>query len=205
MYAPKYAQNTDPLAARQFIKDNGFAILISLTGGQLWATHIPMILSEDSSKLSGHVSKANKQWKGFETNTADVLAIFNGPHTYISSSWYDHENVPTWNYIAVHVYGSIRIIEGDELYESIRQLTHKYEQHSEKPVSVETMTPDYVRRELNGLVGFEIEIKNIEATYKLSQNRDAENHKRIVTELEKRADSASIEVAELMKITKKND
>ena len=88
------------------------------------ATHIPLELSKNKlgkDILQGHVSKANPQWHHFKNNT-EVLAIFTGPHGYISSSWYDFEEVPTWNYIAVHVYGTIKIIEGEELYNSLKQL-----------------------------------------------------------------------------------
>lgn len=198
MFTPKIYQNNDPSSIREFISRNGFGILTTQAEGKIWATHIPMILSGDGTKLSGHVSKANKQWKDFGSS-GEVLAIFHGPHTYISSSWYDHENVPTWNYQAVHVYGTIRIIEGDELYSSLKHLVDKYEHDSEKPVSIETMSAEYVRREMNGIVGFEVAITRIESTNKLSQNRDEKNHGLIIDELEKRGDTGSIEIAELMK------
>src|SRR5690349_18720896 len=107
MYTPKIYQDNNPASIRKFIHENGFGILVSITGGQLWATHIPIMLSDDGTKLIGHVSRGNKQWKDF--GTQEVLTIFSGPHTYVSSSWYDHENVPTWNYLTVHVYGTIRI------------------------------------------------------------------------------------------------
>ena len=198
MFTPKIYQNNDLASIHEFIRKNGFGILISQAEGKIWATHIPLVLSPDGSKLSGHISKANKQWKDFESES-EVLAIFSGPHTYISSSWYDHQNVPTWNYQAAHVYGTVRIIENDELYESLDQLVTKYEQASENPVSLETMTPDYVRREMKGIVGFEVAITRIESTNKLSQNRDDKNHERIVNELEKRGDTGSKEIAGLMK------
>jgi transcriptional regulator len=211
MYTPKIYQINDHAFVQDFIRKNGFGILISQAEEKIWATHIPIMLSEDGSKLSGHISKANKQWKGFESG-GEVLAIFSGPHTYISSSWYDHQNVPTWNYQAVHVYGTIRIIESDQLYDSLKHLVDKYELASENPVSMETMTPDYVRREMKGVVGFEMTITSVECTNKLSQNRDDKNHERIVNELQKRGDVGSKEIAELMnadrcpvRITKDND
>lgn len=198
MYTPKPFQNTDLSSVKDFIRHNGFGILVSQKEGQLAATHIPMLLSEEGTCLTGHISRGNRQWKDVGSSS-EVLAIFNGPHAYISSSWYDHENVPTWNYIAVHVYGVIRIIEGDELLESLRHLVDKYEQHSEKPVSVEKMSPDFLKKEIRGIVGFEITITNIEAAYKLSQNRDKANHDNIIQELEKRGDASSKEIAEAMK------
>jgi transcriptional regulator len=200
MYIPKYAENNEVPAIIDFIKHHAFGILVSQSEYKLVATHIPLEFSTDNTKLFGHISKANPQWKNFN-NSAEVLAIFTGPHAYISSSWYDHENVPTWNYIAAHVYGKISIIEGEELYQSLKRLTDKYEASSSKPISVEGMSPEYVRKSIKGLVGFEIEITNIEAAYKLSQNRDQKNHQRIIQELEKREDENSLRVAEEMRRT----
>jgi len=109
------------------------------------ATHIPIPLDKNengNSILVGHISKSNPQWKNF-INDNEVLAIFNGPHSYISSSWCDHENVPTWNYIAVHIYGKIKIIEGEKLIEPLTNLLDKYEKKSEKPVSVTSMSQKF--------------------------------------------------------------
>jgi transcriptional regulator len=199
MFVPRAFQNTNHDEVRSFIEGNSFGILVSQSGGKLWGSHIPLLLSEDGSKLHGHVSKANQQWKDLEAS--EVLVIFNGPHTYISSSWYDHENVPTWNYIAVHVYGTVKLIEGEALRHSLSVLVNKYEKNSANPVSMETMTPEYVADSIRGLVGFEIQINRIEAAYKLSQNRDQKNHEAIVSQLEKRNDPESTQVAAAMKAT----
>lgn len=198
MYTPKLnrKENTEELHA--FIRMNGFGILVSTVAGKPWASHIPLLLSADGKKLSGHIARGNKQWKEWNTET-EILAIFSGPHTYISSSWYDHENVPTWNYIAVHVYGQLKILSDQELLHSLKELTDKYEKQSERPVSVEKMNPDFVKKEMLGIVGFEIEITKIEATYKLSQNRDAKNHDAIVSQLEKSKDHNSTAIAHEMK------
>jgi transcriptional regulator len=199
MYVPKNFQNSDPAQIKDFIQANGFAILVSEGESRLVATHIPLELDESGSKLSGHISKANPQWKNFNPDK-EILAIFPGPHAYISSSWYNHENVPTWNYIAVHVYGVIRFIEGEELVKSLKHLVDKYEKHSEHPVSIEKMSPDYFLKQVTGLVGFEITITKIEAAYKLSQNRDKVNHESIVHQLEKRNYGDDVKVAEAMKV-----
>jgi transcriptional regulator len=198
MYTPKIYQDHDPESIQKFIRDNGFGILISTVNGELWATHTPMMLSNDGSKLIGHISRGNKQWKDTSGFT-NVLAIFNGPHTYVSSSWYNHVNVPTWNYLAVHAYGTVHIIEGEELYASLGELVDKYEKASEHPISMTTMTREYVTREMKGVTGFEISIQRIEATRKLSQNRDDVNHQRIVEQLEKKEDQGAREIAALMK------
>lgn len=198
MYTPKYAQNDDVSTIKAFIRENSFGILVSNSSQKLIATHIPLEFSLDESKLLGHISRANHQCKTFSPKS-EVLVIFNGPHAYISSSWYDHENVPTWNYIAAHVYGNIRVIEGDELYQSLKHLVHRYESSSAHPVSVESMSPEYVHKSMQGLVGFEIEITEIEATYKLSQNRDQKNHESIMLALEKKKDLGSQQIAAEMK------
>jgi transcriptional regulator len=197
MYRPKFAKNEDVASIREFIRQNSFGIIVSQSGGKLMASHIPLELQHES-KLLGHVSRANHQWKNFEMGS-EVLAIFNGPHAYISSSWYDHENVPTWNYIAVHVYGTIRIIDGDELLNSLKKMVDKYEVTSQHPVSIEAMSSDYVRKSLDGIVGFEISITRMEASYKLSQNRDMKNQLAIRNELEKRGDPSSVQLAAEMK------
>ena len=95
MYTPKSFRNDNPEELKNFIRNNGFGILVSHVAGKLWGTHIPMILNEDGNTLTGHVARGNIQWKYIES-APDVLVIFTGPHAYVSSSWYDHENVPTW-------------------------------------------------------------------------------------------------------------
>ena len=198
MYVPPLYKNEDQQAIRSFIDQNGFANLVSLVNGKLWATHLPLMFSKDQTTLYGHFSRANEQWRNIADND-EVLAIFNGPHAYISSSWYNHENVPTWNYIAVHVYGKARIITGDELVASLADLTDKYEKHSTNPVSVSRMTPAYVEKEIRGLVGFAMQVDRIKAANKLSQNRDKVNHEQIIAQLQKRNEGSDIAVAEAMK------
>jgi transcriptional regulator len=201
MYIPGLFKLTDSESIREFIDHNGFGILISTMNGKFWATHVPMLLSKDKDQkdiLTGHLSKANFQWKEFE-KSKEVMAVFTGNHSYISSSWYDHENVPTWNYLAVHVYGSIRIIEGDELRAELTKLVNKYESGLPNPVSVERMTESFVQREMNGIVGFKISITEIQAAQKLSQNRDDKNYLRIIEGLENKGDKDSLEIARIMK------
>lgn len=200
MYIPDIYKNENQEEINTFLKENSFGILINQTEGKLWATHIPLELDTDTEGkpvLQGHLSKENPQWKGF-TDNDNVLAVFSGPHSYISSSWYDHENVPTWNYIAVHVYGKIKIIEGEAAMESLKKLVDKYEKNSEKPVRIEDLSQQTMMQ-TRGIVAFEIEIKEIQATKKMSQNRDDKNYKKIISELEKTQKNQSIAVANEMK------
>jgi transcriptional regulator len=197
MYVDKSNRNENTDELQEFIRQNGFSILVSTVEGKPWATHIPLLLSSDGKKLSGHLAKGNKQWKEWNDNT-EVLAIFSGAHTYISSSWYDHENVPTWNYIAVHACGTLRILSQEELIDSLKSLTNKYEKASQHPVTVEGMSKDFLSKELLGIVGFEITITKLEAAYKLSQNRDDKNYKEIIHQLNERPDADSHKIAEEM-------
>lgn len=203
MYIPKLYRNTDFPEIEKFLKQHSFAALISLHEGKHCATHLPLELEINSlgeKVMWGHLSKANPQWKSFDEN-GEVMAIFTGPHSYISSSWYDHVNVPTWNYIAVHVYGKVKLIEGDQLYEALRRLVNKYEVISKNPVSIDTMPVEFVRKEIKGVVGFEISVEKIEAAWKLSQNRNDANYLNIIAELEKLNDLNATLVAEEMKKT----
>ncbi|MCE2896117.1 MAG: FMN-binding negative transcriptional regulator [Flammeovirgaceae bacterium] len=196
MYTPAYAKNENEEDLKDFIRKNGFGIVVSTVDGKLWATHIPLILV--GGKLQGHISRGNKQWRALPQNE-EVMVIFLGPHTYVSSSWYDHENVPSWDYVAVHVYGKAHMQSEEELIESLRQLTNKYEKDSVHPVSIDTMSEKFLHAELRGTIGFEITIERMEASYKLSQNRDEKNHTQIISELEKRGDENSVSVANEMR------
>jgi transcriptional regulator len=199
MFIPELYKNEDKEAIRTFLKANAFGILINQTNGKLWATHIPLELeinSEGEEVLMGHISKENPQWTTFESDD-QVLAVFTGPHSYISPSWYDHENVPTWNYTAVHVYGKIKIIEGDAVIDSLTKLVDKYEQNSKCPVRVADFSKKTMMQ-TRGIVAFEIKIEEIQAQNKLSQNRDDKNHANIISELEKTENPQSMAVAKEM-------
>ena len=136
-------------------------------------------------------------WKTFEKNP-EILVIFQGPHTYISPTWYNHVNVPTWNYQAVHVYGNPRVVtDHDETYNLLKKLIKRHEASS--PYRLEGLPQDFVEKEMKGIVAFQIETTRIEANYKLSQNRDHEDYHNIISRLEERGDEMSHGVAEAMK------
>jgi transcriptional regulator len=201
MYIPSYYRNENLDEVKEFIRANSFAILINEVEGRPWATHIPLLLGNNkqgAEVLAGHISKANKQWKSFTTEK-EVLVIFSGAHSYISSSWYDHENVPTWNYEAVHVYGKITLIEGEELRSWMNTLVNTFESGMKHPVDMEKMSQDYVKDHLKGIVGFEITITDVQAVAKLSQNRDAVNLQRITKGLEEKGDADSLAMAKRLK------
>jgi len=204
MFIPDIYKNENHEEIKDFLQKNSFGILVNQTYGKLWATHIPLELDTNENGkqvLYGHIAKENPQWEGFADND-EVLAIFTGAHSYISSSWYDHENVPTWNYIAVHVYGTIKIIEGEAVVESLKKLVDKYEQNSENPVRVEDFSKKTMMQ-TRGIVAFEIEIEEIQAQHKLSQNRDKKNYDNIISELKKTKNPQATTVAnEMLKCRK---
>lgn len=201
MYTPAHYKNQNIAEVKEFLKQNSFGILVSQVEGRPWATHIPLELDMDESGndvLVSHIAKANPQWKFFSNDT-EVLCIFNGPHSYVSSSWYEKEEVPTWNYIAVHVYGKLKILDEAAVLASMHKLVDKYEQQSECPVSVAELSPKTMKQ-VKGVVGFQIAITDIQATKKLSQGRK-HDHPRIIEELEKR-DPQSVAIAQAMKENK---
>lgn len=199
MYIPPHYNNHNIEEIKDFLRSNSFGILINIVDNKPWGTHIPLELETDGQGkdiLVGHIAKANPQWQNF-SDQSEVLCIFNGPHAYVSSSWYKEEEVPTWNYIAVHVYGSLTILTEEETMESMYRLVDKYERDSKHPVSLKNLSPKTLRQ-VKGVVGFKILISDIQATYKLSQTRLADHHK-IISELEERPDSGSKRIAGHMK------
>lgn len=199
MYTPSHYKNENLDEVREFIVQNSFGILINQTDGRPWATHIPLELDIDAKGkeiLVGHISKANPQWKSF-VEDEEVLAIFSGPHSYVSSSWYKEEEVPTWNYIAVHVYGKIQILNEGAVLDSLHKLVDKYEKTSTNPVSIHNLSHKTMRQ-IKGIIGFQINISDIQATYKLSQTRP-EDHPKIIEELQKTNNPGSHEIANRIK------
>ena len=180
-----------------FIKQNNFAALVTFDGEKPIATHTPVevVESENGWTIYGHISRANPQWETF--SELEIFLIFQGAHTYISPRWYNHINVPTWNYMLVHVYGKVRLLQGDELFELLSRLVRSHEANSQ--YRLESLPQDFVRKEMKGVVGFAIDVTRVDAGYKLSQNRNDEDHENIVRELNKRGDADSVKVASAMR------
>ena len=198
MYIPKLYREEDREKILEFLKQNNFPALVTYDGEKPIATHLPVevIEAEDGAlTVVGHMSRANPQWKSF--GGQEVLLIFQGPHTYISPRWYDHVNVPTWNYMMVHLYGKVRLVEGDELYSLMSRLVQKHEVQTS--YNLESLPEDFVKKEMKGIVGFAVDVTRVEASYKLSQNRNDADHENIIRELEERGDEQSAGVAKAMR------
>ncbi len=201
MYIPHYYKNENVEEIKEFITQHSFGILVNLLDRKPWATHTPLELDEDSEGkpiLVGHIAKANPQGRSFTSNSK-VLCIFNGPHAYISSSWYKEEEVPTWNYIAVHVYGTLKVLSEEETMGFLHKLVDKYEKDSKHPISLKDMSPKTLRQ-VKGVIGFSIEVEEVQAAYKLSQSRP-QDHGQIIEELQQRTDAGSQSIAKKINST----
>lgn len=205
MYIPPRYQVTDDAAIDAFLRTYGFGTLVSHGTGGLMATHLPFELWRDpdgTRRLCGHVSRANPQWHQLE-EVGEALVVVLGPHTYISPTWYDHPNVPTWNYQAVHAYGTVRTIhDPGELALDLRALTQHHEPPSQPDprFDLDAMPADLRAAQLRGIVGLELTVNRIEAAFKLSQNRHDADRARIVQALRSRGDDASRAIADAIEV-----
>lgn len=199
MYIPEHFRVRHHEEAIAFMRANPFAILISTTSEGPFGTHVPVVIREDGEKMliRGHVAKANPHWRYLEEQ-ADCLMIFHGPHAYVSASNYaTRENVPTWNYGAVHAYGRARTFhEPDRLLGVLHELIPTFEAaYAEQWNGLDEA---YRSRMLTHIVGFEIEVAKLEAKFKLSQNRTRDEQQRVIDSLGKAQDTTVVGTAELM-------
>lgn len=203
MYTPEFMRMDDPEALRVFLRDNSFGILFSRPeAGDLVATHLPMLLAEDPPNplgaLIGHMAIGNTQWQGLDGQS--VLAVFPGAHAYISPTWYERLTVPTWNYAAVHVYGTYHTTSEEVLWQNIRELVHRYEEPASPLLGVLDEDPTY-RSRLKGVAGFRIEIERIEGKRKLNQNHPESTRRRVIEALHAQGRDDARQVADWMEET----
>ncbi|WP_246009472.1 FMN-binding negative transcriptional regulator [Brevibacillus fluminis] len=203
VYIPKYYRMEHDKAV-QLMKSNPFALLITVDGYRPLATHIPLEIREDEGKIyaTGHIAYGNMQKKTLENNR-EVLLVFQGPHAYISSSWYEIEEVPTWDYLAVHAYGTARVISGDELKSALETMLAHYESHRENGRLWDSFDLELLESEMKGIVGFEIEITSIQGAAKMSQTHSDTDYKSIVGKLEKSNEQGENQVAQWMREQRK--
>ena len=202
MYLPPQFIEKDEAKIAAVIRAHSFATLVTIGGAAPFASHLPLVLQPargSRGTLIGHVARANPQWQHFVSG-AEVLAIFQGPHAYISPGWYPTPNmVPTWNYVAVHVYGIARIVDDTAAFAEILQLTiDEYE--SGRPTPWRDELPiDHKAAMMKAIVAFEIEIARVEAKFKLSQNRKPEDIAGAAAALSQSDNQTERELAALMK------
>jgi transcriptional regulator len=181
MYTPPAFDVSDPAVIRSFVRHHSFGIVISTEGNTLHDTHTPMLISDDSSILTGHLARANPQWRSWPDNPS-VKALFHGPHAYISPRYYQSDfNVPTWNYAAVSVTGSIEIVDDrDAAFGIIRDLVARFEGPSGWKLDP---TDERYMKLLDAVVCFSIRVEAIEAKFKMNQNKTGDDRRSVVGHL----------------------
>jgi transcriptional regulator len=180
---------------------NSFATLISASDGEPVASHLPLLVERFSAPhglLRGHMARANSQWAAADGN--HVLAIFHGPHSYISPSWYEDTGVvPTWNYVAVHAYGTLRVDrDRGRLRDQLGQLVGRYESNQTNPWSIESQDAEFIDRLMNAIVGFEIVLDRVEGKWKLNQNHSRERRLKVIRALRQMSDDNARLIADWM-------
>jgi transcriptional regulator len=200
MYVPTHFAQTDYEEVVRFLHATSFATLCSVDeDGVPFATHLPILVADSTPGhlvLEGHVARANPQWR--HADGKPVLAIFAGPHHYISPTWYEEPGtVPTWNYLAVHAAGVFRALhDADSLRRIVARTTEVYEAGRPTPWQPEAATVDPL---LGGIVGFRIEVRTLEAKWKLNQNHPPERRERVIRALEAEGGEDARAIAEAMR------
>ncbi len=200
MYIPKHNQLEDRAALLAYMRAYSFAALASAGPAGLMATHLPFVIEEQDGRITllAHMARANPQWRDFAAG-AETLVIFMQPHAYVSPRLYDsRQNVPTWNYVAVHAYGRPELIE--ERAAKLELQRKLIRQHDAAFLEQMAGLPDsYLDAKLAAIVSFSIAVTRIEARYKLSQDKNPAERERIARELEASGDSVAAATARLMR------
>ena len=199
MYSPSYNQLEDRAEVLSFMRANNFAVVVTATGGEPRASHLPVLVEERDGGLVivAHMAKNNPQWEAFFDE--EVLVVFHGPHAYVSPRWYaEKERVPTWNYAAVHAYGKVRAFHEPE---AKRAAVAKLVAHHDPQwlPDYEKLSDGYMAGMLEAIVAFEIPVDRLETRWKLSQNRGREEMELITAELEKSPFGSERDLVPLMR------
>jgi transcriptional regulator len=202
MYLPTRFDCQDKVAIRSIIENNPLATIITCEQNEPFISHLPLVLEENEEKdwiLVGHMARPNQHWKKIAGSTSTI--IFHGPNAYITPKWYEHNDVPTWNYATIHLKGVTTLISdtnGIEL--CLKKLSDVSEKNSSDPWDF------WIPDDLSGtsqlssaIVGFKISITEVKAKFKLSQNRSPKDLEGILKGLEARQDAKSSEIAKLMR------
>ncbi|WP_044639991.1 FMN-binding negative transcriptional regulator [Risungbinella massiliensis] len=203
MYIPEHFTMKEVTAAYNVIQENSFATLFSIHQGMPLATHLPLILNKEKTYLYGHFARPNPQWKDIQNQT--VLTVFHGPHCYISPSSYEtNKAVPTWNYVTVHVYGEVELIEDEhELMSSLNDMVLKYEA-PDSSYRLQDVDTEFLVGMNRGVQGFKIKIDRIEGKEKVSQNHSLHRQELVIKQLEQIPFPNEQQIASLMKANLKN-
>ena len=209
MYIPKAFEETRIPILHELIRSQPFSSLVTLGGSGLVASHIPLVLEDRPGSLGllkGHLSRANPQWRDFSPDVP-ALAIFAGPQHYITPSWYPEKLssgkvVPTWNYVVVHAYGHLRLVEDtDWLLDHLKTLTGIHESPFAEPWKITDAPADYIQSLSKGIIGIELSIDRLEGKWKLSQNRSETDRRGVVEGLDQLGTEASDAMKSLVEDT----
>ncbi len=201
MYSPREFRIDDAAELNAFMESNNFATLITVEEGALVASHLPFVLQAAAGEhgtLIAHMARANGQWQSMRSGQ-EVLVIFQGPHAYVSPSWYEtHPSVPTWNYMTVHARGIPKLIEEES---AVREVLQGLVGQHEAPDSGWTLegAEEYVANMWRRIVAFEIAITSLEGKYKLSQNRDETDRRNVAEALRGSEDPSVRALSETMR------
>ncbi len=200
MYIPPSDNETDLRRIKDFILRYPFGLLVTIMDNAPIATHLPLLLREDNGSdigfyLEGHIAKNNVQVNTFTTQSRSLI-VFSEPHHYISHLNYENPvNVPTWNYISIHIYGRIVPLSEADKRSHINELMRTYEGENN---SWPNQSPNYQQGMLAGIIAFRYEIMEIQARYKLSRNKSAKDKEQVKTWLYKQADYNATTIADYM-------
>lgn len=203
MYRPRSFACDDLATLHEFIEAHSFATLITPGSQGFEISHIPLLLTRDGSRfgtLHGHLARPNPHWRRFVDDAPPSVAIFHGPHGYISPGWYaSPQSVPTWNYAVVHAAGRPRLLRDDAaLRELVMRTVNVYEQPIGSPWDV-AAAGGAIDAELGGIVGFTMPIERLDGKFKLSQNRSAVDHSGVVAALAQSGAASNPALAALMR------
>jgi transcriptional regulator len=187
MYNLPHFKEPDPAEVVRFMQAHPFIFLSGVdAANRPVATQVPVFIDEIDGKLflTGHIMRNTDHHRAFEANP-NVLAVFTGPHVYVSATWYDNPHqASTWNYISVHARGKIRFGDEQELIDILRRLTLHYESGNKDSTTVyDNLPPEYVDKLIKAIVAFEVEVTEVDHVFKLSQNRDEKSYDNIVGKL----------------------
>ncbi|WEK17444.1 MAG: FMN-binding negative transcriptional regulator [Candidatus Pedobacter colombiensis] len=191
---------TDQDQVLDFMNKNPFITLIGFDGTFPVATQVPVqvVVKDDQILLIGHVMNKTDHANAY-TNHPNVLALFNGPHTYISASVYEQPAaVSTWNYMTVHAKGIFKTMNDDETYEALKNLTNQYENPSSSAAAFHKIGEAEVKKLIKGITGFQIVVTDLKHVFKLSQNKSKTNQNAIIKDLNHRDDPMAKDVADQM-------
>lgn len=177
-FIPAHFRIDDRDELERFIAAHAFGTLVSAGAAGLSVSHIPFVSERGADgrlRLLGHVARANAHWRELES-ARDLVAIFEGPHAYVSPRWYSkHPSVPTWNYAVVHAHGAARLLPPADLRPLLDRLSRTYEDDRRAPWRMDSLPDDFATKMLDAIVGFEIAVERLEGKFKLSQNRSRED------------------------------